>query len=181
MTNDFNLCPMCGSKNIKNIDNTSWTCPDCGFRLFNSVAAAVGIVIMDSDNNVLFEVRAKDPQKGRLAIPGGFVDREESAEEAAVRECREEIGLDLDEIEYICSFPNVYPYKGIEYRTCDFFFKAKLPAEYKSINDFISKLEIQKSEVLDLKAVKIDSIEVLAQLPIAFESTKRTLKKLLEQ
>ena len=47
MINNFNLCPMCGEKNIQNIDNIKWFCPDCEFELFRNVASAVGIIIYD--------------------------------------------------------------------------------------------------------------------------------------
>ena len=90
MANDFELCPKCGSKKIEYKDNRKWFCPDCGFDLYNNVAAAVGIIICDKNNNILLEVRAKDPQKGKLALPGGFIDPEESAEDAVIRECKEE-------------------------------------------------------------------------------------------
>jgi NADH pyrophosphatase NudC (nudix superfamily) len=99
LKNDFKLCPMCGSKNIENHGNRKWVCPDCAFDLYNNVASAVGVVIRDRYNNVLFEIRAKQPRKGYLALPGGFVDFEESAEEAVVRECREEIGVAVEGVE----------------------------------------------------------------------------------
>ena len=66
MTNAFNMCPMCGSKNIENPGLRKWICRDCGFDLYNNVAAAVGIIIYDKDKNVLFEVRAKEPKKDLL-------------------------------------------------------------------------------------------------------------------
>ena len=112
MRNDFNLCPMCGSKKIECRHNRKWICPDCGFDLYNNVAAAVGVIIKDKYNNILFEVRAKEPRKGYLALPGGFVDFNESAEEAVVRECREEIGVELDinSIRFLCTNPNTYEY-----------------------------------------------------------------------
>ena len=51
MANDFELCPKCGSKKIEYKDNRKWFCPDCGFDLYNNVAAAVGIIICDKNNN----------------------------------------------------------------------------------------------------------------------------------
>ena len=47
MQNDFNFCPNCGGKNIKNVNMRKWKCDDCGFTLYNNVAAAVGLVIQN--------------------------------------------------------------------------------------------------------------------------------------
>ena len=96
MKNDFNLCPMCGSKTIQNKNDRRWFCPDCGFDLYCNIAAAVGVIIQDSKHNILFEVRAKNPRKGYVAFPGGFIDADESAEEAVERECMEEIGVEVE-------------------------------------------------------------------------------------
>ena len=144
MKNDFNMCPMCGSKAVINHNNRKWTCPDCGFDLYCNVAAAVGIIIKDKYNNVLFEVRAKEPRKGFVALPGGFV---ESAEGAVVRECREEIGVEVTNGTFLCTFPNTYAYKNIEYKTCDMFFTAELSSEFDSIEDFIKNLKADNDNV----------------------------------
>ena len=58
--NDFNLCPNCGSKNIKNVKNRKSLCQDCGFDLYNNVASAVGLIICDKENKILLEERAKE-------------------------------------------------------------------------------------------------------------------------
>ena len=179
--NDFKLCPMCGSKKIENHGNRKWICPDCGFDLYNNVASAVGVVIYDKYDNVLFEVRAKEPRKGFIAVPGGFVDFEESAEEAVVRECREEIGVPVEGAQFLCTAPNTYEYKGIEYKTCDIFFTAALPPQYDSINDFIKSLKAEESEVVAFEARNISSEEDIENLPLAFESARHTLKRWLQK
>ncbi len=64
--NDFNLCPVCGSKNIKSPAGRKWLCGECGFDLYNNTAAAVGLLIFDKDKRLLLEKRAKEPRKGFL-------------------------------------------------------------------------------------------------------------------
>lgn len=135
MSNEFKICPKCESRNIQYKNNRKWFCPDCGFDLYNNVAAAVGVIIQDRDGSVIFERRAKEPRKGFLALPGGFVDQDESAENAAVRECLEETGITPDRITYIASFPNTYEYKNITYKTCDMFFAASFEERAASTGD----------------------------------------------
>lgn len=167
MNNNFNFCPECGGKNIKNVNMRKWRCEDCGFTLYNNVASAVGLVIQKADGKILFEKRAKDPRKGFLAFPGGFVDPDETAEEACFRECREEIGVEPVSVKYIASFPNTYDYKNIRYKTCDIFFEAKLPEN--------AELHAQEGEVLAFEECTVQTEEDLAQLPLAFESARKTL------
>ena len=181
LKNDFKMCPMCGSKQIENHGNRKWICPDCGFDLYCNVAAAVGVVLYDNQKNVLFEVRAKEPRKGFLALPGGFVDFDESAEEGVVRECREEIGVPVEGADFLCTAPNTYEYKNIEYKTCDIFFMAKIPPQFESIDDFIKSLKAEESEVLSFKSCRVASLEDVEKIPLAFESARYTLKKFVSK
>lgn len=167
MQNDFSFCPNCGGKEIENVRMRKWRCPDCGFTLYNNVAAAVGLIIRLADGRVLFEKRAKEPRKGFLALPGGFVDPDESAEEACVRECREEIGVEPKKIRYVASFPNSYEYKGILYKTCDLFFEAELPEG--------AELKAQEGEVLAFEPMYAGNEDEISRIPLAFKSARFAL------
>lgn len=180
LQNDFKMCPMCGSTKIENHYNRKWICPDCGFDLYNNVAAAVGLVIYDKNLNVLFEVRAKEPRKGFIALPGGFIDFDESAEEAVARECQEEIGAQVKGVKYLCSAPNTYVYKNLEYKTCDLFFTAALSPEFDSIEDFIKSLKAEEDEVVEFRSYKVASLDDVEKLPLAFDSARFTLKRFVE-
>lgn len=179
MKNDFKLCPQCGCKSIKNISNRKWLCSECNFELYNNVAAAVGVIIFDKDNNILLEVRAKEPRKGFLALPGGFVDADETAEEAILRECKEEIGIEIKNPKFLCTYPNTYEYKEVVYKTCDMFFTLALP-ENQTLEELVSKLSIQESEVQKLVVKKVSSEEDVKNLPMAFESSINTLLKFVK-
>lgn len=53
-------------------------------------------VIIEEDSMILFARRKKEPFKGHLGFPGGFVNLGETIEEAAKREVKEETSLDIE-------------------------------------------------------------------------------------
>ena len=173
--NEFNFCPICSKKNISYKDGKKWFCSDCGFDLYNNVAAAVGIIISDCENNILLEKRAKNPRMGFLALPRGFCDADETAEAAAIRECREETGVIPQKISYLCSFPNDYEYKNIAYKTCDLFFTAEIPENAGTIEELIKKLHAQDSEVTEFCSFKVTCEQDIDKIPLAFNSAKKAL------
>jgi 8-oxo-dGTP diphosphatase len=69
-------------------------------RLYKNPKIAVDVVIFDRNRIVLIR-RGKDPFKGRMAVPGGFVEYGETIEEAAMREALEETGLTVRLLEIL--------------------------------------------------------------------------------
>ena len=162
------FCPKCGGQTLLSISHKECRC-DCGFHFFQNVAAAVMVAICWQDE-VLVAVRARNPGKGLLDLPGGFVDPCESLEGALVRVLQEELGLDVSgqPCTYLGSFPNIYPYDGITYHTCDTFFTITLT----------EKPVIQPADdVADCHWMKLDS---LCFSRFAFTST-RSAVALLQQ
>ena len=80
---------------------------------------ATAALIVNDREELLVVRRAKEPAKGTLDLPGGFVDMYETAEEGMRREIKEETGLDIDNMEYLYSSPNVYMYSGLGVHTID--------------------------------------------------------------
>ena len=54
-------------------------------------------IVMTRDNQVLLIQRKNEPCQGQWAFPGGFMNIDETAEAAAVRELQEETGITLSE------------------------------------------------------------------------------------
>ena len=137
----FSHCPKCGSHNFNINDEKSKRCGCCGFvYYFNPLAATVG-VIANEKNEILVAVRAKEPAKGTLDLPGGFADSMETAEEAVTREVLEESGLRVTETKYLFSLPNKYLYSGFEEHTLDMFFLCRVESgDCPIANDDVEEL-----------------------------------------
>ena len=108
----FRFCPPCGgpleSRLLKDGDPPRLVCGACGFIFYLDPKLAVGTVISDDRNRVVLVRRAIEPGYGKWVFPGGYVDRGEEVQRAAVREAREETGLDVR----IDRLINIYSYTG---------------------------------------------------------------------
>lgn len=120
----FEHCPSCGQPRSGG-PVIPFTCSKCGFVFYFNLTSAATAIIARPDGKILLITRAKEPAKGKLAYPGGFIDIGETAEEALRRETLEEVNLEISDIELLCSHPNDYEYKGITYPVIDFVFSAK--------------------------------------------------------
>ena len=101
------------------------SCPSCGFHLHFNPAVAAGVIVSRDDGRVLLLERARQPAKGLFGIPGGFVDIGEDAEQAVHRETHEETGLDVEQVEYLGDWRNVYSWRGVDYPVLDLYFTAR--------------------------------------------------------
>lgn len=94
----YRFCPRCGGalsdRVIKPGEGPRLVCAACGFVFYLDPKLAAGVVV-EHDGLVVLLRRAIEPAYGRWVFPGGFVDRGEHPEEAAVREAREEAGVEV--------------------------------------------------------------------------------------
>lgn len=122
----FVYCPRCGAHGFANHGERAKHCASCGLTYYANVASAVACLILDRENRVLLTRRALPPAAGTLDLPGGFVDPQETVESAVCREIKEETGLDVTDISYLVSLPNIYPYSGVTVYTSDLFFLVRV-------------------------------------------------------
>ena len=127
----FHFCPKCGSEDFEIHSPLSRHCNHCGFTYYQNPRASTAAFILNGKGELLIARRAKEPAKGTLDLPGGFVDNEETAEQGMVREIKEETGLEIttENIEYLFSVPNVYRYSGMDIHTLDLFFLCHVEGE----------------------------------------------------
>ncbi len=62
---------------------------------------ATDIIIQYPDGEIVLIERGNEPFKGQYAIPGGGVEIGETVEQAAIREAKEETGLDIEIIKLL--------------------------------------------------------------------------------
>ncbi len=159
----FKFCPACGAPDPVFSEDRRLICRACGFEYFHNVATAAGCIILVKDR-VLLLVRAQDPARGKLALPGGFVDPGEGAEAAVLRECGEEIGWTPSGApSFLASFPNRYVYKGVGYNTCDLFFVVPAPE---------LTLDHLRLDPHEAAGVRLAPVADIIPEDLAFESTR---------
>lgn len=122
----FRYCPECGSDQFVVNNEKSKKCQHCGFVYYFNPSAATVAFILNERQELLVCRRAKNPAKGTLDLPGGFIDQYETAEEGVTREVLEETGLTLTHCEYAFSIPNRYLYSGFTVHTLDLFFYCRV-------------------------------------------------------
>lgn len=155
----FKYCPKCGSQYFIINNFKSKRCEDCGFSYYLNPSAATAAFITDKENRLLVAKRAKDPFKGTFDLPGGFVDFEETGEEAIKREIMEEIGVNIDQVKYIFSLPNIYLYSGFQVPTLDMFFECKVDDISKiSPHDDVEELFFLKKDEINPEQFGLQSI-----------------------
>ena len=95
----YRFCPRCGmsleSRLLKAGEPERLVCIGCEFVFYLDPKVAVGTIIENDQGDILLVRRAIEPGYGKWVFPGGYVDRGEEVQAAAVREALEESGLSV--------------------------------------------------------------------------------------
>ena len=125
-------CPYCGAKSFHSGSSNYLECTVCKKKLYINASAAVACIIENPEKEILLTRRKFDPAKGMLDLPGGFVNVDETAEDAVRREIEEELNLQVDVVQYLGSSHNRYLFGGLVYFTLDLGFRCRV-SDFSSI------------------------------------------------
>jgi 8-oxo-dGTP diphosphatase len=92
---DVRFCPRCAAEANVSYPH-SIRCPSCGYGAYYNPKPVAVAIPRAPDGTVWLMRRGFQPQRGRWSMPGGFVDLGETVEDAARREAREELDIDIE-------------------------------------------------------------------------------------
>lgn len=148
----YKFCSSCGGKEWITKSDREFVCAACGHRHFITPIAAAVALLLDARDRMLIIRRAHEPGLGKLGLPGGVIEAEETGEMAAARETHEEVGIDLpaSAFTYFCALNNRYPFQGYSWPTLDLVFVAR-------VSDF-SNVVLQVAEVSEVMICPLDEV-----------------------
>ncbi len=162
---DFTYCPKCAST-FNPIKGNALICPNCDLHYYINPKPANALLLENEKGEILLVVRAYDPKKGMLDVPGGFVEVGESLEESLTRELKEELGVELHDFTYVASCPDEYEHGGVSSRSLGILFKAIIP----------EGTELHPAD--DVESYQWFRTDSIPYESIAFEGIRSLLKKL---
>lgn len=96
---NFSYCPVCGAPLLESQPSTEdrprLVCASCGYIHYINPKIVSGTLLLQ-DNRVWLLRRGIEPRLGYWTYPAGFQEWDESTEEAAIRETREELACDVE-------------------------------------------------------------------------------------
>jgi len=137
----------------------------CGFVYYFNSSTATAIFITNRIGELLVVCRAKEPAKGTFDLPGGFVDMHETAEEAIIREVKEETGLQIAKPQYLFSLPNIYRYSDFDVHTLDLIYQCSVDTfSGLQADDDVESLSFLKKTEIQSQKFGLDSIRKAVEI-----------------
>lgn len=169
----YKFCPICKTKISHKKDNVF--CSKCKFTAYNNQAGCASSLPV-KNGKVLLCVRKKDPYKGEFDLIGGFLEPLEHPKLGAIRETKEETGLDVKVIHELGIYPDIYG-EGGQY-TIGWNYIVKIVGGKMQAKDDVAKLvwiAIGDIPNLKLKGFK-NTKEALQDLYKLYVKTPKMLK-----
>ncbi|MDI6851854.1 MAG: NUDIX domain-containing protein [bacterium] len=159
---EVQFCPYCGHKITKSRENgrERYYCAHCKLFIYKNPVPVVVVVVFNDVGEVLLVKRKEEPEKGKWALPSGFVEINEAPYETASRELYEETGIMIEKLTLI----NVYQQKSKRYESVIVISYLGFSSEVPQPGD-------------DAEDAKFFAINELPEIP--FESHTKAIKEAL--
>lgn len=102
----WRFCPRCAGPLA--VAGSRASCAACGFVAYAHSDPTACALCLDEQGRLLLVRRARDPDRGKWDLPGGFLDEGEHPLDALRRELREETGLDIEPGDFVGVFVDRY-------------------------------------------------------------------------
>jgi len=131
---------------------------DLTIKLKDTILNIRTAVLIDTEKGYIFE---KPPTEDFYCVIGGRVQANETSENAAKREIKEELNIDIDDIKLKAVLECFFLKDNKNYHEIGFYYKCKLSGEVKLPDNFfiLSKEEIKTKNILPKIIVKIIDLE----------------------
>ena len=166
----YKYCPYCRGELAYNGDN--YQCLVCKRKVFTSSSPCVSILPV-KNGKVLLAKRAIDPKRGAWDSIGGFMKEGESVETAALRETKEETGLNIKLTNLLGIYTDKYEYEGEVYETLNLYYVAEITDGKISAKDDVSELVWFPIDKLPKKLGFKSFAEALEELKEWYKSHKK--------
>lgn len=100
-------CGMCGARTEPMIAERAIKCSACDNIIYPKISPCIIVLITKGDEILL--ARSPHFPTGNLSVLAGFINPGETVEQGVLREVREEVGIEVKNLEYICSQPWLFP------------------------------------------------------------------------
>ena len=163
----FEYCLRCGAK--AQLKDNHLACTVCGFNFYLNPKACTSVILRNRAGKYLFVKRAVEPKKGYWDFPGGFAEEGEDFEQCSRREVKEELGIEIGDLQYLSTHQDQYAHQGVNYSTIGVSYLASFPQGAK----------LQPAD--DVSDYKFFGLEEIPTDKLAFPMMNEMIKKLAER
>jgi ADP-ribose pyrophosphatase YjhB (NUDIX family) len=135
----WNHCPRCAA--ALESDGARARCAACGFVAYAHSEPTACALVFDGEGRVLLARRAREPDKGKWDVPGGFIEEGEQPLDALRRELLEETGLKIEPVKFVGVWVDRYGDAEDAPSTLNLYWTARIVSGEAEAADDVSELD----------------------------------------
>lgn len=155
----YKYCSICGAR-LKKSKDDNLECTKCDFVNYRNPRPTSTALVLYK-NKLLLTKRARAPFKGSWDLPGGFIERGENADEAAIRELKEETGLDIKITKFFDVYTDKYTCGSDSFHTlCVLYIATANKVSLKAMDDVCEAKWFAKKDIPKKIAFKSNQLAI---------------------